>query len=101
MVITLNASSLDNIVFPQKYVRDIQHMLSENRDKNYFNKKYRTFRSNKILWSFDDAVNSSQKLHHWALRISPVFTFYNIYFTITAYAVHDDEKSGTCITCAH
>jgi len=48
MDITLNACNLDNIV-SQKYVRDIRQMLSENRDKNDFNKKYRMFRSNKIL----------------------------------------------------
>jgi len=62
MAIIFNVWSLDNIA--KILVCDVQ-MLSENGDKNDFNKNtaHQVLTADKILWPFD-TVNSSQKLHH-------------------------------------
>lgn len=46
----------------------------------------RVLTADKILWSFDDAVNPSQKLHEWALRVPFKYVRCHIRSGITARA---------------
>lgn len=89
MAVTLNIRSLDNIAFTTKVHSWHSIKCSVKMEAKIIsikNTACRVLTTDKILWSFDHTVNSSQKLHHSALHVLPVCVHCRICSGITARA---------------